>query len=63
MKEGFIMMDTRNRRLHPGMGRESGIDSEALLDEQTGMALAYQEARAATGFLTEWERSHPARGR
>jgi len=57
------MMDTRNSRLHPGMGREKGIDAEALLDEQTGLALAYQEARAATGFLTEWERSHPARRR
>jgi len=57
------MMDTRNSRLHPGMGREKGIDAEALLDEQTGLALAYQEARAATGFLTEWERAPPARGR
>jgi len=57
------MMDSRNIRLHPVMGREGTIDAEALLDEQTGLALAYQEARMATGFLTEWERSHPVRGR
>jgi hypothetical protein len=57
------MMDSKNMRLHAEHGTTRGIDAEALLDEQTGLALAYSEARAATGFLTEWERSHPAKGR
>lgn len=57
------MTDSKNMRLHAEHGTMRGIDAEALLDEQTGLALAYSEARAATGFLTEWERSHPAKGR
>ena len=56
------MMD-RNARLHAEHGIARNIEPEMLLDEQTGLALAYQEARMATGFLTEWERSHPVRGR
>jgi len=58
-----MMMDSKNVRLHTEIGITRGIDAEVLLDEQTGLALAYQEARTATGFLTEWERSHPVRGR
>ena len=57
------MMDSKNVRLHTAMGITRGLDAEALLDEQTGLALAYSEARAATGFLTDWERSHSAKGR
>ncbi len=50
-------------RLHPEHGTSHRLDAEALLDEQTGLALAYHEARMAVGFLTDWERSHPAKGR
>jgi hypothetical protein len=57
------MMDSKNVRLHTEIGITRGLDAEALLDEQTGLALAYSEARAATGFLTDWERSHSAKGR
>jgi hypothetical protein len=57
------MMDSKSARLHTEHGVSRTTDAEVLLDEQTGLALAYQEARAATGFITEWERSHPARGR
>ncbi|MFA0889797.1 MAG: hypothetical protein ACC613_12015 [Synergistales bacterium] len=57
------MIDGKNARLHAEHGISRTTDAEVLLDEQTGLALAYQEARAATGFLTEWERSHPVRGR
>ena len=56
-------MMENNMRLNREQGITRGIDAEGLLDEQTGLALAYSEARAATGFLTEWERSHPAKGR
>ncbi|NLI95700.1 MAG: hypothetical protein GX436_03145 [Synergistaceae bacterium] len=57
------MMENKNVRLHTQTGITRSIDAEALLDEQTGLALAYQEARAATGFMSDWERSHPAKGR
>ena len=56
------MMD-RNARLHAEHGIARNIEPEMLLDEQTGLALAYQEARTANGLPTEWECCRPARGR
>ena len=57
------MMDNTKTRHHHEHGILRNPDSEVVLDEQTGLALAYQEARTANGLPTEWECCRPARGR
>ena len=51
-------VEVRNRIVSSGHDTVMAVDGVP-----SDQMVAYQEARATTGFLTEWERSHPARGR
>lgn len=57
------MIDNMKTRHHHEHGILRNPDAEMVLDKQTGLAVAYQEARTANGLPTEWECCRPARGR